>query len=46
MQTACRKVRIPMCPGVDSLNVGVAGAIVLDRVIERLGGEPIPISGV
>jgi tRNA G18 (ribose-2'-O)-methylase SpoU len=27
-------VRIPMAEGVDSLNVGVATALVLDRIIQ------------
>lgn len=45
-QTANRRVRIPMMPGVDSLNVGVAAAIVLDRLIERMAGEPGGVSGV
>ena len=33
---ACRhRVRIPMAPGVDSLNVGVAAGVVLSRLTER-----------
>jgi tRNA G18 (ribose-2'-O)-methylase SpoU len=33
---ACtHRVRIPMAPGVDSLNVGVAAGVVLARTTER-----------
>ncbi|MFZ4575319.1 MAG: TrmH family RNA methyltransferase [Phycisphaerales bacterium] len=46
LRTATRLVRIPMAEGVDSLNVGVATAIVLDRVIERIGTEPGGVSCV
>lgn len=36
IRTACRRIRIPMRQGVDSLNVGVAAAVILDRVVEAL----------
>ncbi len=34
MRTSTLRVRIPMAEGVDSLNVGVATALVLDRIIQ------------
>lgn len=40
---ACtHRVRIPMAPGVDSLNVGVAAGVVLARLAERWPG---PVQG-
>lgn len=36
MRTSNLRIRIPMKAGVDSLNVGVAAALVLDRVLEAL----------
>jgi len=36
MRTSTRQVRIVMSEGVDSLNVGVATALVLDRVVQAL----------
>lgn len=46
LQTATRRVRIPMADGVDSLNVGVATALILDRIVEALNGELSPSSNV
>jgi tRNA G18 (ribose-2'-O)-methylase SpoU len=46
LQTATRRVRIPMAEGVDSLNVGVATALIVDRIVENLNGELSPMSDV
>ena len=44
LEACSRRVRIPMAPGVDSLNVGVAAGVALSRLAERrspgrLGGR-------
>jgi tRNA G18 (ribose-2'-O)-methylase SpoU len=35
-----------MAEGVDSLNVGVATALIVDRIVENLNGELSPMSDV
>jgi tRNA G18 (ribose-2'-O)-methylase SpoU len=42
LAVAGRRVRIPVAPGVDSLNVATAAALALHRVSEVLGGPSRP----
>lgn len=39
---ACRAVGVPLAPGVDSLNVGVAGSILMHVLSQGLGSWPEP----
>ena len=42
-EMACKRVKIEMCQGVDSLNVGVAGAMFVYRVVELIKANELSI---
>ena len=44
MAAADERVRIPLAPGVDSLNVATAAAVVL-HACRRRAGQPWAVSG-
>lgn len=43
---AAARIRIPMRTGLRSLNVAVAGAMVLGEALRQIGGFPVPDNGL